>query len=48
MQAVSCDEAFLDVSDPKIEDHQCLASIIRKEVFDTTVAKQVLALLEIC
>ncbi|XP_063940791.1 DNA repair protein REV1 isoform X3 [Daucus carota subsp. sativus] len=39
VQAVSCDEAFLDVSDSKIEDHQCLASIIRKEVFDTTGCK---------
>ena len=39
MQAVSCDEAFLDVSDSKIEDHQRLASIIRKEVFDTTGCK---------
>lgn len=24
MQAVSCDEAFLDVPDPKIEDHQSI------------------------
>ena len=35
MQAVSCDEGFLDVSNSKLEDHQCLVSIIR-EVFDTT------------
>lgn len=39
MQAVSCDEAFLDVSDSEVEDHQRLASIIRKEVFDTTGCK---------
>lgn len=36
MQAVSCDEAFLDVSNSEVEDHQLLASIIRREVFDTT------------
>ncbi|KAK1402489.1 DNA repair protein REV1 [Heracleum sosnowskyi] len=39
VQAVSCDEAFLDVSDSEVEDHQRLASIIRKEVFDTTGCK---------
>lgn len=36
MQAVSCDEAFLDVTDSEVEDHQLLASIIRKEIFDST------------
>ncbi|KAL8156172.1 DNA repair protein REV1 [Apium graveolens] len=39
VQAVSCDEAFLDVSDSEVEDHQHLASIIRNEVFDTTGCK---------
>lgn len=36
VQAVSCDEAFLDVTDSEVEDHQLLASIIRKEIFDST------------
>lgn len=36
MQAVSCDEAFLDVTDSEVEDHQLLASKIRKEIFDST------------
>ncbi|KAL3651698.1 hypothetical protein CASFOL_004700 [Castilleja foliolosa] len=34
--AVSCDEAFLDVSESEVGDPQLLASIIRKELFDTT------------
>ncbi|GFQ07259.1 DNA repair protein rev1 [Phtheirospermum japonicum] len=36
VQAVSCDEAFLDVSESEVRDPQLLASIIRKELFDTT------------
>ncbi|KAL8540403.1 hypothetical protein ACS0TY_001857 [Phlomoides rotata] len=36
VQAVSCDEAFLDVSESEVRDPQCLALIIRKEIFDTT------------
>ncbi|XP_030475522.2 DNA repair protein REV1 [Syzygium oleosum] len=36
VQAVSCDEAFLDVADSEVEDPQLLASIIRREVFETT------------
>ncbi|XP_041989924.1 DNA repair protein REV1-like isoform X2 [Salvia splendens] len=36
VQAVSCDEAFLDVSDSKVGDYEILASIIRKEILDTT------------
>lgn len=36
VQAVSCDEAFLDVTDSEGEDPQYLASTIRKEIFDTT------------
>ncbi|KAM7479135.1 hypothetical protein LguiA_027348 [Lonicera macranthoides] len=36
VQAVSCDEAFIDVTDSDLEDPQLLASIIRKEIFDTT------------
>lgn len=35
-QAVSCDEAFLDVSESEVGDPQLLGSIIRKEIFDTT------------
>lgn len=35
-QAVSCDEAFLDVSESKVGDPQLLASTIRKEIFNTT------------
>lgn len=33
---MSCDEAFIDVTDSDFEDPQLLASIIRKEIFDTT------------
>lgn len=33
---MSCDEAFLDVTDSEVQDPQLLASIIRKEVFETT------------
>ncbi|KAA8536245.1 hypothetical protein F0562_028723 [Nyssa sinensis] len=36
VQAVSCDEAFLDVTDSEVEDPQILASVIRKEIFETT------------
>ncbi|XP_041994084.1 DNA repair protein REV1-like isoform X4 [Salvia splendens] len=36
VQAVSCDEAFLDVSDSKVGDYELLASIIRKEILNTT------------
>lgn len=36
MQAVSCDEAFLDISESEVEDPLCLSSVIRKEIFDTT------------
>lgn len=35
-QAVSCDEAFLDVSESEMGDPELLASIIRKEIVDTT------------
>lgn len=36
MQAVSCDEAFLDISGANKVDPEVLASKIRKEIFDTT------------
>ncbi|KAL2537329.1 DNA repair protein REV1 [Forsythia ovata] len=36
VEAVSCDEAFLDVTDSRVEDPQLLASIIRKEILDNT------------
>ncbi|XP_038706963.1 DNA repair protein REV1 isoform X2 [Tripterygium wilfordii] len=36
VQAVSCDEAFLDLTDLKVEDPEFLASAIRKEIFETT------------
>lgn len=36
MQAVSCDEAFLDVTNSRVEDPQLLASVIRREILDTT------------
>ncbi|XP_021285553.1 DNA repair protein REV1 isoform X2 [Herrania umbratica] len=36
VQAVSCDEAFLDVTDLEGEDPQLLASVIRKEIFEAT------------
>ncbi|XP_022898470.1 DNA repair protein REV1 isoform X4 [Olea europaea var. sylvestris] len=36
VQAVSCDEAFLDVTNSRVEDPQLLASVIRKEILDTT------------
>lgn len=35
-QAVSCDEAFLDISGTNNVDPEVLASKIRKEIFDTT------------
>ncbi|KAI7992948.1 DNA repair protein REV1 [Camellia lanceoleosa] len=36
VQAVSCDEAFLDVTESEVEDSQLLASVIRKEIFEAT------------
>lgn len=33
---MSCDEAFLDVSESEVGDHELLASIIRKEILNTT------------
>ncbi|CAK9187090.1 unnamed protein product [Ilex paraguariensis] len=36
VQAVSCDEAFLDVAMADVEDPVILASIIRKEIFEIT------------
>ncbi|KAH6813421.1 DNA-directed DNA polymerase [Perilla frutescens var. frutescens] len=36
VQAVSCDEAFLDVSDSELGDPELLASVIRKEILNTT------------
>ncbi|KAF8013762.1 hypothetical protein BT93_I1580 [Corymbia citriodora subsp. variegata] len=36
VQAVSCDEAFLDVKDSDVQDPQLLASTIRRQVFETT------------
>lgn len=36
VQAVSCDEAFLDVTDLEGEDPKLLASAIRKEIFEAT------------
>ncbi|XP_022952777.1 DNA repair protein REV1 [Cucurbita moschata] len=36
VQAVSCDEAFLDISGTDKVDPEVLASKIRKEIFDTT------------
>jgi DNA repair protein REV1 len=36
IQAVSCDEAFLDVTHSKVEDPELLASSIRKEIYETT------------
>ncbi|XP_019421546.1 PREDICTED: DNA repair protein REV1 isoform X2 [Lupinus angustifolius] len=36
VQAVSCDEAFLDVTDSKVEDPKLFASSIRKEIYETT------------
>ncbi|KAI3986972.1 hypothetical protein MKX01_039907 [Papaver californicum] len=36
VQAVSCDEAFLDVTDREDEDPERLASRIRQEIVDTT------------
>lgn len=33
---MSCDEAFLDVSESEVGDPQLLASVIRKEILDTT------------
>ncbi|XP_026394158.1 DNA repair protein REV1-like [Papaver somniferum] len=36
VQAVSCDEAFLDVTDREDEDPEHLASRIRQEIVDTT------------
>lgn len=36
VQAVSCDEAFLDVTDSKVENPELLALLIRKEIYETT------------
>ncbi|KAL1317094.1 DNA repair protein REV1 isoform X3 [Arachis ipaensis] len=36
VQAVSCDEAFLDFTDAMVEDPELLASSIRKEIYETT------------
>ncbi|KAI5314758.1 PREDICTED: DNA [Prunus dulcis] len=36
VQAVSCDEAFLDVTDAEGLDPEVLASTVRKEIFETT------------
>ncbi|GMH02833.1 hypothetical protein Nepgr_004672 [Nepenthes gracilis] len=36
VQAVSCDEAFLDVTDSEEEDPEILASVIRKDIFEAT------------
>ncbi|CAL9022473.1 unnamed protein product [Prunus brigantina] len=36
VQAVSCDEAFLDVTDAEGVDPEVLASTVRKEIFETT------------
>ncbi|KAF7144242.1 hypothetical protein RHSIM_Rhsim05G0088900 [Rhododendron simsii] len=36
VQAVSCDEAFLEVRDFEVEDPQFLASVLRKEIVETT------------
>lgn len=36
IQAVSCDEAYLDVTHSKVEDPELLASSIRKEIYETT------------
>ncbi|KAL8255397.1 hypothetical protein R6Q59_033618 [Mikania micrantha] len=36
VQAMSCDEAILDITDLDADDPQVLAALIRKEIFDTT------------
>ncbi|KAI3695596.1 hypothetical protein L1987_78594 [Smallanthus sonchifolius] len=36
VQAMSCDEAILDITDLNVDDPQALASLIRKEIFDAT------------
>ncbi|CAJ1924447.1 unnamed protein product [Sphenostylis stenocarpa] len=36
VQAVSCDEAFLDVTNSEVEDPDLLASSIREEIYKTT------------
>lgn len=36
MQAVSCDEAFLDATDSGVEDIQIFVSVIREEILDAT------------
>ncbi|XP_050106230.1 DNA repair protein REV1 isoform X9 [Malus sylvestris] len=36
VQAVSCDEAYLDVTDVEGVEPEVLASIVRKEIFETT------------
>ncbi|XP_043813942.1 DNA repair protein REV1 isoform X4 [Manihot esculenta] len=39
VQAVSCDEAFVDITDLGEKDPEVLASTIRKEIFETTGCK---------
>ncbi|KAB5541284.1 hypothetical protein DKX38_014258 [Salix brachista] len=36
VQAISCDEAFLDITEKDMGDPELLASTIRKEIFNTT------------
>ncbi|KAJ0798281.1 putative DNA-directed DNA polymerase [Helianthus annuus] len=36
VQAMSCDEAILDISDLDVDDPEILASLIKKEIFDAT------------
>ncbi|KAF5174903.1 Dna polymerase iv [Thalictrum thalictroides] len=36
VQAVSCDEAFLDVSDQGLEEAEHIASVIRQEIYEAT------------
>ncbi|KAI3753074.1 hypothetical protein L2E82_25119 [Cichorium intybus] len=36
VQAMSCDEAILDITDLEVENPEILASLIRKEISDTT------------
>ena len=36
MQAVSCDEAFLDVTDSDVTDPELLVSDLRREILETT------------
>lgn len=36
VQAMSCDEAILDIKNLEVDDPQALASLIRKEIYETT------------